>query len=81
MNNNDTITTMPHSVGAEKAILSVLMQYPDMWHDCLDFTNEWLYLPQNRLLHVIMAKQVELVGAVEFAKWVIVAVPCPWELA
>jgi len=56
---------MPHSVGAEKAILSVLMQYPDMWHDCLDFTNEWLYLPQNRLLHVIMAKQVELVGAVE----------------
>jgi len=59
------IKSLPHSVGCEKAVLSVLSQHSEFWHELGDFIPDWYYLPQNRVLHVIMAKQVELVGAVE----------------
>lgn len=65
MNETDSMTSMPHSVQAEKAILSVLMNEAEFWHDLGDMTAEWLYMPQNRLLWASMAKQAEKLAAVE----------------
>jgi replicative DNA helicase len=65
MNEEPLNPSMPHSVQAEKAILSVLTNHSEFWHELGDLTPEWYHIPQNRLLHAFMAKQAETLGEVE----------------
>jgi replicative DNA helicase len=68
---DDVTRQLPHSVGCEKAVLSVLMQFPELWHERGDLSPEWFYLPQNRVLCAEMTalneagREFELVGFVQ----------------
>lgn len=55
---NDIARPLPHAVQPEKAILSVLMQFPELWHERGDLSPEWFHLPQNRHLYAIMEEIV-----------------------
>lgn len=52
------IDALPHSVGAEKATLSVLLQFPEMIHERGDLAPEWFYLPQNRDIYEAMEAMI-----------------------
>ncbi len=67
----DILRAYPHALGPEKAVLSVLLQYPEMLHDAPALTAEHFYLPGHRiifgLIHELTAagKPVELVSFVQ----------------
>jgi len=62
---NDSTTPMPHSVQAEKAVLSVLLQHPDLWDDRHDLSSDWFYAVTNRALYAAMEQQVMAGKSVE----------------
>lgn len=64
------IDAQPHSVGAEKAVLSVLMQFPALWHDRGDLVPEWCYLPQNRLICAEIFDVLESGGQLELVSFI-----------
>jgi len=59
------IEALPHSVGCEKAVLSVLMQFPDYWHETGDLAEDWFYMPANRALFGAMKEVVDAGGTIE----------------
>ncbi|NQX02954.1 AAA family ATPase [bacterium] len=58
----------PHAVGPEKAVLSILLQYPEKFHDAPALTAEHFYLPGHRIIFGLIqeltaaGKPVELVS-------------------
>jgi replicative DNA helicase len=64
----DTIIPFPHSVGAEKSVLSVLLQYPEKFEDAPDLTAEHFHMPGARVLFAEISdmlragKPIELVS-------------------
>ncbi len=67
----DILRAYPHAVGPEKAVLSLLMNYPEMFHDAPALTAEHFYFPGNRiifeLIQELMAagKPIDLVSFVQ----------------
>lgn len=65
------INAPPHAVGPEKAVLSVLFQYPEKIDECDILTPSHFHLPQHRIIFeairetVKSGKTVELVSFVE----------------
>jgi len=60
MNDQDSVYRQyPHSVGAEKAVLSVLMQHTELWDESGDMVPEWFYLPANALLFTAISEARE----------------------
>lgn len=47
---NEEPLETPHSTQAEKAVLSVIMQYPEKLMEIPDFTPDYFYLPRNKHL-------------------------------
>jgi len=54
----NNISQQPHSVQAEKAVLSVIMQYPEKLNEIPDFTEEFFYLPRNRELFQCFSQMI-----------------------
>jgi replicative DNA helicase len=51
MSDQDSVyRPFPHAGGTEKAVLSVLMQFPELWDESGDIVPEWFYLPANALI-------------------------------
>lgn len=67
----DILRAYPHAVGPEKAVLSILLQYPEMLVDAPALTAEHFYLPGHRiifgLIHELSAagKPIELVSFIQ----------------
>lgn len=55
--NEETLET-PHSVQAEKAVLSVIMQYPEKLNEITDITQDFFHLPRNRHLFECFADMI-----------------------
>jgi len=55
----DVTRALPHAVQPEKAVLSVLMQFPELWHERGDLSPEWFYLPSNSLIYAKMTEWAE----------------------
>lgn len=47
---NEELSEIPHSTQAEKAVLSVIMQYPEKLNEISDLSREFFHLPRNRHL-------------------------------
>jgi replicative DNA helicase len=68
---SDVLKAYPHAVGVEKAVLSILLQYPETLHDAPALTEAHFYLPGHRiifeLIHELTAagRPVELVSFVQ----------------
>ena len=68
---DDVTCALPHAVQPEKSVLSVLMQFSELWHERGDLSPEWFYLPQNRAIYEQMAAlrdaggEFELIGFVQ----------------
>jgi replicative DNA helicase len=52
------ITQLPHSVQAEKAVLSVIMQHPEKLNEIPDFSEDFFYLPQNQGLFSCFSQMI-----------------------
>jgi replicative DNA helicase len=63
--NSSVIQSLPHAVGPEKAVLSVLMQNPEFWHETGDLSEDWFYTPANRTLYGAMKEVVGGGGTIE----------------
>jgi replicative DNA helicase len=62
---HETIRPLPHSVGCEKSILSVLMQHPEFWHETGDLAEDWFYMPSNIALYAAMKESIDAGQSVE----------------
>ena len=62
MNEEHHIDALPHSVGAEKAVLSVLLGFPENYHDRGTLSREWFYLPRHTILYDVIAEAMESGG-------------------
>jgi replicative DNA helicase len=60
MNTDQSTLTQgfPHSVQAEKAVLSVIMQYPEKLTEHADISEDFFYLPRNRDLFKCFAEMI-----------------------
>ena len=47
---SDALQALPHALGVEKAVLSVLFQWPEMFDQCDALTADHFYLPSHRTL-------------------------------
>jgi replicative DNA helicase len=56
MSDETHIDALPHSVGAEKSVLSVVFQNPEFYHELGEVSPEWFYMPNNRVLFEAMAE-------------------------
>lgn len=59
MNDFPELRPMPHSVGAEKAVLSVLMAFPALFHERGELAPEWFYLPAHRGIYGAISETLE----------------------
>lgn len=48
--NEDTASPLPHALGIEKAVLSVLMQYPETADEAPQITGQHFHIPAHRLI-------------------------------
>lgn len=68
---NDTVQALPHALGVEKAVLSVLFQWPDMIDQCESLTAAHFHIPAHRILFESIRQthaaghELELVSFVE----------------
>ncbi len=62
----DILKGYPHSVPAEKSVLSVLLQYPEMIDDAPHLTSKHFHLPGHRILFEIIAELTAAGKIVEF---------------
>ena len=69
MTDDEKPLPMPHAVGPEKAILSVILQYPETWHERGDLSAEWFYLPQHRIIYGAMAETIEKGQTIELVSF------------
>ena len=67
---DDAIRSLPHAMGPEKAVLSVLFQYPDTIDECDSLTPEHFYLPAHRILFESIRQTVASGQAVELVSFV-----------
>lgn len=58
------IDALPHSVGCEKAVLSVLLAYTEQHHEKGGLAREWFYLPAHQALYDAITEALES-GALE----------------
>jgi replicative DNA helicase len=72
MNTNpDTVAAMPHAVGVEKSVVSILLQYPEMIDEVPMLTQEHFYLPGTRGVFALLSelatggKPIELVSFIQ----------------
>lgn len=67
----DVLRAFPHALGVEKAVLSILLQYPEMLNEASALTSEHFYMPGHRvifeLIHELAAagKPIELVSFIQ----------------
>jgi len=59
MNEPHHIDALPYSVGAEKAVLSVLLGFPENYHERGALSREWFYLPAHAILFDVIAELME----------------------
>ena len=68
---SDTVKAYPHALGVEKAVLSVLFQFPDMADECPSLCGDHFHLPAHKILFERIRAvrsaggEVELVGFVQ----------------
>lgn len=68
MNEDPTQSVMPHALGIEKAVLSVMMQYPEVADEAPQLCKDHFHIPAHRIVFERIeairreGRQVELVG-------------------
>jgi len=68
---SDTVQALPHALGPEKAVLSVLFQYPEKIDECDGLTSAHFHIPAHRELYQAIlgthrdGRELELVSFVE----------------
>jgi replicative DNA helicase len=69
---NDTATilqALPHALGPEKAVLSLLFQHPEMLDDAPTLTADHFYLPSHRILFELIHELTKASKAVELVSF------------
>lgn len=68
---SDILKAYPHALGVEKAVLSILFQYPEALSDAPALTAEHFYMPGHRIIFGLMqelaatGKPIELVSFIQ----------------
>lgn len=54
----EELKAMPHAVGMEKSVLSILMNYPETIDECPDLTAEHFHLPAHRIIFEMIRQRL-----------------------
>lgn len=63
---DDVTRQPPHAVGPEKAVISIIMQYPEMLDESPSLCSDHFYDPSRRTLFAILAERIHSGKSVEF---------------